>query len=411
MNSNFEREFERQGFTQLTAIQEAVYQPLAAGRSVLGLAPTGSGKTLAYAWPLLENLLPHDGVQLVIMAPSQELAMQITDVLREWVKLVDLQVTPLIGGANLKRQIEKLKKHPEVVVGTPGRILNLINQRKLKMHKVQAVVIDEADEMLDSEKMPICREIIGHTVADVQLAFFSATDAPILHKIHQWFGIEPQIIDVRTSDDSQGHVDHYLIETPTRKRADMLRRLAHVKKMRGLVFFNQAAVANEVTQKLLHSHVKVALLSGDEHKAQRVQALKQFRQGKITFLLTTDVAARGLDIPDLPAVINFDLPKDMNTYVHRVGRTGRMGASGMVVNLGNEHDLRQFKQLMRPAAVQPVTAYIFENQIVTTKPETPVKKRTPRQGYRSRLNNNGAKKPKKKRRLRDQKNKGKRKKK
>lgn len=408
MISEFEQKFKDAGFKKPTAIQKAVAQPLADGKDVIGLAPTGSGKTLAYAWPLMEKIVPQNGTQLVALAPSQELAMQITDVIRDWCKLVDLRVTPIIGGANVKRQMEKLKKHPEIVVGTPGRVLNLIHKRKLKMHKVQAIVIDEADRLLDEEKLPLCRKIVSHALSDVQLAFFSATDGPILHHIHQWFGVEPQICDVREKDDSHGHVDHYLIEVPTRKRADALRRLAHVKGMQALVFFNQTASLMEIGAKLEHDHVKAVVLSGEEGKEKRARALKSFRQGKAVFLLTTDIAARGLDIPGLKAVINYDLPRDLTTYIHRTGRTGRMGASGEVINLGNEHDLREFKKLMRAEGVPAQKGYLFKNQIVTEKPNYkhfnkkshPAKKRNNKQG----------KKKHKKKRLRRQKNKGKRKK-
>lgn len=347
MNPKFEEQFRQEGFTELTLIQKYVYPKLAEGKNVVGLAPTGSGKTLAYSLPLLEKILPKDGSQLLIMAPSQELAAQLTNTIRPWAKLLDLSVIGLLGGANVKRQIEKLKKHPEVVIGTPGRLLNLINLKKLKLHKIESIVIDEADEMLgDEDSLNDVREIVGHCPSEAQISFFSATEAPILSELHRWFGVDVERIDVRKEDDTRGEVTNYMIETPTRKRTEMLRRLGHVDNFYALVFFKQTATLRDVAEKLLHMKVPVAILSSEQRQVDRQKSLRQLRKREIRFVLTTDVAARGLDLPDLPAVVNYDLPKDTNTYIHRAGRTGRMGADGIVINLGNEHDLRLFKQLM-----------------------------------------------------------------
>ena len=347
MNEKFKKYFEEQGFTKFTPIQQATYEALQNDENVLGIAPTGSGKTLAYAWPLLEKIMHGDGTQLIIMAPSQELAVQITDVVRQWGSLIGLNVISLIGGANVKRQIERLKKHPEVVVGTPGRMLQLIEQRKLKLHKIIVAVIDEADEMLQEQKsMDTIRDILSHAPAELQLVFFSATKAPIFNEFHQWFGIEPKVINVSDQDVTGGQVTHYLLETPTRKRVDMLRKIANLPDMHALVFFKQLATLEEVYQKLRHHHIPVAMLSSNGRQTERQQALAALKKAKLTFILTTDIAARGIDIPGLPAVINYDIPKDRTTYIHRSGRTGRMGVPGAVLNLGNEHELRNFKQLM-----------------------------------------------------------------
>ncbi|EJF00565.1 DEAD/DEAH box helicase [Liquorilactobacillus mali] len=347
MNSKFENSFKEQGFTKPTLIQEQVYEPLKEGKSVLGLAPTGSGKTLAYLLPLLEQVDKAQGVQLVIVAPSQELAAQITEVARQWAKLVDLTVLSLIGGANVKRQIEKLKKAPEVVIGTPGRMLELAENKKLKLHNVKAFVFDEADDLLTEQTLVACRSLLNHAPGIVQLAFFSATKSDIFDQLHQWFGTEVEVFDVRAEDQTQGEVEHFLVETPVRKRIDTLRKLSNLEKFSALVFFKKVTEIENAADKLKYLGVKVAVLEGQQRQVEREKALRQLRKGEISLLLTTDVAARGLDIVGLPAVINYDLPKDSNTYIHRVGRTGRMGASGIVINLGNDHDLRNFRQLVQ----------------------------------------------------------------
>ncbi|MCR1901605.1 DEAD/DEAH box helicase [Ligilactobacillus apodemi] len=424
MNPKFTAYFEEQGFKELSPIQAKTQALLAKGENVLGLAPTGSGKTLAYTLPLLEQLLPEDGTQLLVVAPSQELAAQLTNVIRPWAKLIDLNVLALIGGANVKRQIEKLKKRPEIVIGTPGRLLNLINDKKLKLHKLVAVVFDEADDLLgEKETLADCREIISHAPGETSLSFFSATKAPIFSELHRWFGVEPVVVDVRNEDHTQGEVVHYLLETPQRKRSEMLRKLAQVEGFFALVFFKQSATLNDVFEKLKHSNVSVARLNSEQRQVEREQALRALKKREISLLLTTDVAARGLDIPDLPAVVNYDLPKDTNTYIHRVGRTGRMGADGIVVDLGNEHDLRLFKQLIKDEGYDIRAGYLYQRQLIDDQEElvklrTQVKAKVKKEVRAKRKQNTvepkkivTEKKKHKKKRKRDQKNKGKRKKK
>lgn len=418
MNPKFEKYFAEQGFTALTPIQAQTYRPLAAGKSILGLAPTGSGKTLAYTLPLLEQLLPGDGTQLLIIAPSQELAAQITEAIRAFAKLLELNVLTVIGGANVKRQIEKLKKRPEVIVGTPGRLLNLSQDKKLKLHQIEAVVIDEADELLSQEQtLADCRKLVEKTPASASVSFFSATKAPILDELHRWFGITPEVIDVRQIDQTQGHVIHYLLEVPQRKRIDTLRRLAQLPDFFALVFFKQSATLNDAYEKLRHANVAVARLNSEQRQVERQKALRQLRKGEVKLLLTTDVSARGLDIPALPAVVNYDLPKDTNTYIHRVGRTGRMGADGSVIDLGNEHDLRFFKQLIKDEDYDVRNGYLYQQRLISDEKQlTELKQVAKEHAKKKHVNKQSQvvkeqpKKKHKKRRKRDQKNKGKRKK-
>lgn len=413
MNEKFTQYFQEQGFKEPTLIQKEVYPLLQAGKNVLGLAPTGSGKTLAYALPLLEKLLPKDGPQLLIIAPSQELAAQIAAVIRPWGKLLELNTQALIGGANVKRQIEKLKQRPEVIVGTPGRLLNLVEAKKLKLHNLEAIVIDEADELLSQEETrEDCRKLVSCAKADVNLSFFSATKTRVLDELHRWFGIEVAVCDVRQQDHTRGVVDHYLVEVPQRKRVEALRKLAQVDGFYALVFFKQSAELKDTYEKLVHHQVPVARLASDQRQVERQKALTSLKKRTVRLVLTTDVACRGLDIEKLPAVVNFDLPRDVNTYIHRVGRTGRMGEKGLVVNLGNEHDLRKFKQLAAGENFDFKPGFIYNKQLVADKaqaqmdqPERKVKKQAPK------VQNEPVPKAKKhkKKRQRDQKNKGKRK--
>lgn len=384
MLKQFEAHFKDLGYTEPTAIQTAVYEPLAGDQNVLGLAPTGSGKTVAFTLPALANLLPGDGTQLIVLEPSQELAIQTSRVMRDWAKLLDLKVVALTGGANVKRQTERLKKRPEVVVGTPGRVLNLVSDRKLKLHLVSLLIVDEADDLLTGDTLDTVRSIAQNMPADVQLGFFSATDTPILHELDQWFGQTVNRIDVRQEDQTQGEVRHGLLQVGMGKRDQMLKRLLAMPNFRALVFFKQANTLRQTATRFYHEHMSAASLTSDLRQVQREKALQDFRLGRTRLLLTTDVAARGLDIPKLPAVINYDLPTSVNEYVHRVGRTGRMGEPGQVISLGDDHDLRDLKKLLKDTDYDLVPLYFSGRTLTTEKPvavatpqEAPTEKATP----------------------------------
>ncbi|MFC6294213.1 DEAD/DEAH box helicase [Lactiplantibacillus daoliensis] len=366
----FKEKFAAAGFTEFSPIQTAVATPMAEGTSVLGLAPTGSGKTLAFTWPMLANIRVGEGTQAMILAPSQELAMQTTNVVRDWAKLIDAKVLAITGGANVKRQTEKLKKHPEIVVGTPGRMTNMIADGKLKLGHLKLMIVDEADELLTDETLDQIREILDATFAEtLQLGFFSATETKILDELPRWFGQEVEKIDVRAIDQTQGIVRHRTMEVGNRHRVDLLKRISRVDRMRALVFFNKMQELQHVALELRHQHVSYVALTSNQRQVEREKALRLFRQGKVELLLTTDLAARGLDVPELPAVINYQLPKDVTTYIHRSGRTGRMGAEGLVLTLGDDHDIRDFKKMMKTTEYDLKPGYLVDYQIVDTKPD------------------------------------------
>lgn len=366
----FKEKFAAAGFTEFSPIQTAVSTPMAEGLSVLGLAPTGSGKTLAFTWPMLEAIRVGEGTQAMILAPSQELAMQTTNVVRDWAKLIDAKVLAITGGANVKRQAEKLKKHPEIVVGTPGRMTNMIADGKLKLGHLKLMIVDEADELLTDETLDQIREILDATFAEtLQLGFFSATETKILDELPRWFGQNVEKIDVRAIDQTQGVVRHRTMEVGNRHRVDLLKRISRVDHLRALVFFNKMQELQHVSLELRHQHVSYVALTSNQRQVEREKALRLFRQGKVELLLTTDLAARGLDVPELPAVINYQLPKDVTTYIHRSGRTGRMGAEGLVLTMGDDHDIRDFKKMMKPTEYDLKPGYLVDYQIVDTKPE------------------------------------------
>lgn len=345
MDQRFEERLERIGITDLTPIQKATEEPMATGQSIDALAPTGTGKTLAFTWPILPLLTPLDGEQLLILAPSQELAMQTTRVIREWATLLGLKVTAVTGGANVKNQLAALKKHPEIIVGTPGRTAELVKSGKLKLQRLRTLIIDEADDLLIDDTANQIDQI-WHAVGDdsVQVALFGATavDSSIAAGL---FEREFERIDQRNVP-IPSSIKHEFWPTARDQRNKRLRQLAARKDFQAMVFFNTTKQLKITASYLAHEHVAMATLVRGDSSSTRAKSLDNFRKGKAKFLLTTDVAARGLDIPHLPAVINFDLPREGETYTHRSGRTGRMGRTGLVISFGNDHDLRDLRHLV-----------------------------------------------------------------
>lgn len=351
MSPQLQQQWQELGFDQATAIQKASFELLKNQNDVLGIAPTGSGKTLAYLLPLLEKITADQQLQLVILVPSQELAGQVGAVVRQWAEPLDYKCQTIVGGANIKRQITNLKKQPQIVVGTPGRMSQLADLKKLKLHHVKAVVIDEADVMLDDEHSEATLAFIARLPKYHQTAFFSATQNSSLQKQVNLLSPDVQIIEVESIGEGfeQRRKHGYMI-VPTRKRSELLRRLGQVEGMQALVFVRTIAEIETLQTKLTYHNIKTGQLHSNLTGQARQQILANFRKGDIVFLFTTDVTARGLDIEDLPFVIQYDLASSAVQYIHRSGRTARMDKQGLVLSFVNERSLRELKQQAGPSA-------------------------------------------------------------
>lgn len=331
-------------FEQPTPIQNAVWQRLIDGDSIFGLAPTGTGKTLAFVLPMLSQVDANlKRTQVLILAPSQELAMQTTQVAREWGTLVGVSVASLIGSANGRRQAEKLKKDkPQIVVGTLGRVLTMLEGGVLKLDNIKAVIFDEADAMLTEERHASLEELADQLPTNLQLGLFSATSGADLQYVNTVFNQKVHPISVGT--DAPANIKHEFQYVDQRAKEKILIQLAR-HNQQALVFFNTISALVSMQATLRHAHVSVMSIgSNDKRQVQRADALRLFKKGEVALLLVTDVAARGLDIDNLPLVVNAQLPERLKTYVHRTGRTGRMGKNGRVLNLGNDHDIRNLKR-------------------------------------------------------------------
>lgn len=371
LNERWNKQWEAHGYEAPTDVQKALYQPIKNGEAIIAASATGTGKTVAYLLPMLEKITPEPKTQWLVLAPAHELVMQISDVIRSWIEPEEkIDVMPIIGGANVKRQIEKLKKKPQIVVATPGRALELIKQKKLKMHEIEAITLDESDQLLRQENFASTLEIVNSAKRDRQLILVSATKLEEPERFFAQVENEITYIDIQTSKQSTDNIAHQYMEVEHREKGNLLKRLSFVKGMQALVFVKDKPRMDILLEKLQFDGVKAAGIHGDINREIRKKVLRQFKNKEITFLVVTDVAARGLDIPDLPYVIQYDMPLGAREYTHRSGRTGRMGKAGNVITFASPREIRTLKQYYRDMDVkgQFVQFYHGEIQAKTTKP-------------------------------------------
>ena len=356
--------WQHSGFQKPTPIQEQAIPKILQGKDVIAQSPTGSGKTLAYVIPILEKIDESiKGLQTVILVPSRELAMQILDVIRSLSKGTTIKCAAFIGGANIKKQIEKLKEKPQIAVGTPGRIFELIKMKKMKMHQVKMIVIDEADELLGQEHIQHVEATIKSTLKERQLLLFSATMTKETEERAKTIMKDPVHISIDKSQ-KQGNTEHFYIPSEQREKVDVVRKIFHTNPGRAILFIKNSELLEEVAIKLTFHGLKVAVLAGESKKWDRKQAIKDFRSGKISFLLTTDVAARGLDIEDVDLIIHYDFPSTTNQHIHRSGRTGRLGKQGTVISLVNAKEISFLKKMGKELKISMRQKRVVRGKII-----------------------------------------------
>ncbi len=317
-----------------TPIQREAIPAILNGHDVIAESPTGTGKTLAYLLPVCQNLdTQSKELQALILAPTHELVMQIAREAEAFVSTLGLTSAALIGGVDVKRQLDKLKQHPAVVVATPGRLKELLEMRKIKVHTVKTLVIDEADRMLDRGFAQAVLDISKRTLRDTQRLFFSATLPEEIVGMIRPHLKEPVIVKANAPEFA-AVVRHYYLVSEGRKKVDTLRRLLRlVNAASSIVFVNTLSKVEEIQDKLSYHHLECRLIHRDTSKEQRAQTIAAFRAKKFPVLIATDVAARGLDVEGVECIVHFDPATDADAYIHRSGRTGRMGAKGVVFSL------------------------------------------------------------------------------
>lgn len=320
----------QKGYVTPSAIQDQSIPHIIDGKDVIGLANTGTGKTAAFLLPIIER---QSGIMLrpsvLIVAPTRELAQQIDEQFRAFSKGMQLYSALVVGGMNIDRQIRDLKRRPHVVIGTPGRLKDLIDRRLLQLKNMTTLVLDEADRMLDMGFLPDIRTIVSAMPKERQTLFFSATMTPDIEKLVGEFLNDPVTVSVRTGETSD-HVEQGVVETHSKehKIETLVNMLSDEAYEKVLVFGETKFGVQRLSDHLDKTGIPSVAIHGNKNQSQRTKALKLFKDEKVRVLVATDVAARGLDIPNVTHVINFDTPQTYEDYVHRVGRTGRGGARG-----------------------------------------------------------------------------------
>ena len=321
---------QHKGYDVPSAIQDQAIPPILAGKDVIGLANTGTGKTAAFLLPIIDKLSANrQPLSVLILAPTRELAQQIDEQFRAFSYDMKLYSTLLVGGMNIGRQISQLGRQPQVIIGTPGRTMDLIKRGFLSLDIIETLVLDEADRMLDMGFINDIRTIAQLTPSDRQTLFFSATITPQIEALTKEFLRNPETISVRTADTSE-RVDQDVVEAASKEdKLEKLLQMLELDEFEKVLLFGETKFGVQRLSDHLEKsgHASVAI-HGNKSQSQRQRALRAFKQNEARILVATDVAARGLDIPNVSHVINFDQPATYEDYVHRIGRTGRGGATG-----------------------------------------------------------------------------------
>jgi ATP-dependent RNA helicase DeaD len=332
-----------------TPIQEVALPPLLAGRDLVGQARTGSGKTLAFAIPLVERIEPRERVvQALVLTPTRELATQVGAVLDILGRERRLTTTLIYGGVGIGPQEAALRRGAQIVVGTPGRVLDLLRRHTLTLDRVRFLVLDEADEMLDRGFAPDVERIVAHTPRERQTALFSATVPPWVLETGAKHLRQPVTVRIDTRPEDRPQIEHIIYDVPTSEKLGVLKRLLDVQEEGATIVFGRTKHGvKKLGKQLVQLGYPVAVLQGNLSQNARDRVMADFRSGAASILLATNVAARGIDVAAVERVINFDLPESPELLTHRVGRTGRMGRSGQAITLLTPEDATKWRQLER----------------------------------------------------------------
>ncbi len=355
------------GYTTPTPIQAAAIPAVIQGRDLKACAQTGTGKTAAFSLPLLQRLLPHANnstspakhpVRALILTPTRELAIQVYDNLKTYGKHLPYRSTCVYGGTDIKPQIAELKLGVEFLVATPGRFLDLVEQKAVSLHSVQALVLDEADRMLDMGFIPDIQRIINMLPKTRQGLLFSATFSTEIQKLADTMLQQPEFIEVAKRNSVSDTITHQVHPVAEHRKLPLLVNLLRTGQLtQVLVFVRTKQGCSRLARALSHAGIKADSIHGDKSQSERMKALNAFKNGEIQTLVATDVAARGIDIDELPFVVNYELPHTPEDYVHRIGRTGRAGNLGNAVSLVSTDEagyLADIEKLINKSIIQSI---------------------------------------------------------
>ena len=338
------------GYETMTPIQEQAIPVVLQGKDVMGAAQTGTGKTAAFALPLLQRMMKHENastsparhpVRALVLLPTRELAVQVAEQVKLYAKYTNLNSAVVFGGMDMKPQTAELKKGVEVLVATPGRLLDHIEAKNAVLNQVEYVVLDEADRMLDIGFLPDLQRILSYLPKQRITLLFSATFSPEIKRLAASFLQDPVTIEVARSNATASTVEQHFYSVGADDKRRALHQILKTREIKqAFVFVNSKLGCARLARSLEREGLKTTALHGDKTQDERLKALESFKSGEVDLLVCTDVAARGLDIKDVPAVFNFDVPFNAEDYVHRIGRTGRAGASGLAVSFVASSDQR-----------------------------------------------------------------------
>lgn len=354
-----------------TKIQQLAIPPIMEGKDLIGEAVTGSGKTLAYLLPSFERIDPESkDLHTLVLAPTHELVLQIERVIQAVAKNAQYPVrsVSIIGNVNISRQIENLKSKPHIIVGTPGRILELIKAKKIKAHLVKTIVIDEVDKLLSDDNQQVVNDIIKTTLRDRQILAFSASlNARTLERATTIMK-SPEVLRLK-KEEINNDIEHYYIIASRRDKLKVTRQLIHATKpKKAIVFLNKNELIQDLNDQLLFHKIKSVAIFGNGTKEQRKKALRSFSTGDAKILVASDLVARGLDLPAITHIINLDIPSDLNEYTHRAGRTGRAGKKGIAISIVTENEVQFIKQIEKKAGIKYMEIKLSNGYLIEAKP-------------------------------------------
>jgi ATP-dependent RNA helicase RhlE len=334
------------GFTRATPIQEMAIPEALAGRDVLGRAQTGTGKTAAFMLPTLHRLREGDGLRALVLCPTRELAIQVAEASREYAKHLHLWVGVLYGGTSVQKDVRDLRAGYDVLVATPGRLIDHLERGNVDLSQLQVLVLDEADRMIDMGFRPQINQILKHCPRDRQTLFFSATLPNEVRSLAYESLREPVAVEAAPQATTAEGVEQFVYPVDGRRKAALLIELLQRPGMDSVIVFTRTKFgADKLIGQLEQAGVKVAVMHGDRAMKDRVKALDQFRDREVRVLVATDVAQRGLDVEGISHVVNFDVPQDPDSYVHRVGRTARAGQKGEAITFMSPGEIGELRAI------------------------------------------------------------------
>lgn len=358
----------KQGIDMPTSIQADSYEYIIGNKNIIARSETGSGKTLAYLVPLFEKIDPQErALYSIILVPTYELAIQV----HKQINLLSqnsgkgIRSAVLIGNGNINRQIEQLKEKPNIIVGTSGRVLELIKKKKITAHTVRTFIIDEADKMMDKNNLPSLLDVRKCLYRDIQILMYSASMNRKAIETAKEIAPNAAIIKYNEKETIPSNITHMYIVTSRREKIETLRGICSaLKPEKCMIFINTQYDTAEAYQKLLYHHYKIENLSGENDKNERKNALERFKTGKANFLISTDLASRGLHIDNVDTVINVTIPSDPKDYLHRCGRCGRNNQKGICISIITENELEHIKAYQKAFGINIIKRKLYKGTLV-----------------------------------------------